>query len=416
MAAVLCTACSDSSRRYEPEPDRTSPAPHVPTPEEELGIQPPGVLDAAVAAWARNNELGDYYEESQRRLEKARSKLLDDYRVRKGMDAAPTSFTQEWLKKYREHKANDDALRLHILECYSRGEVRPLPEKIRGVFTDSTERRRRDAELVGSAPRTLSSLEANLTECSGELDRIGSLSWETRKNQEEWTSVASSLLSLSERAGTLSADASGLSARLSRLASDKPEDDGLADLDRRASRLRRDISSLSLRVSDALGVAEGQTALASFAGECRRMEEWMRTLESRNEAKASRIAQEKEWRRRVLLARKAGNGTEIASAAAALPGFRSAMEKDKADGDIARKDVKAFKKYADGAAFSRFKQSLPPGARAGADALRDGVLRAIPSGRNPASYFETVESKAFKLHDDYEEKTAITAIESAINR
>ena len=107
-SVALCVSCSESPGRGDPDMDRPRPAPHIPTPEEELGIVPPGVLDSAVAAWAKGNELGDYYEQSQRRLELARSKLLDDYRVRKGMDAPPTSFTKEWLAKYREAKSNDD--------------------------------------------------------------------------------------------------------------------------------------------------------------------------------------------------------------------------------------------------------------------------------------------------------------------
>ena len=416
VMAMALVGCSDSSSRYEPPQREQTPAPRPPTPEEELGIQPPGVLDAAVAAWAKNNELGDYYKQSQKRLEAARSKLLDDYSVRKGMEAAPTSFTKEWLSKYREYKRDDDALRLHILECYSRGSVRPLPGNLRGKFTDASERRRQDAALVSTAPASLDKIDAAIGEITAAIDGIGPLSWETRKSPGDWTSVAASLRSLSARAETLSSDATGLASRLSRIASDKPEDDNLSDLEHRSSRLRRDAESLALRVSDALGIAEGQVALASFAGECRRMEEWIQSLDARNDAKASRIAQEKEWRRRVLLARKNGNRAEISSAANALPGFRAAMARDKADGDIARKDVKAFKKYADDKAFRNFMKTLPEGARAGADTLRDGVLRSFPSVRNPAGYLETVESKAFKLHDDYEEKTALAELEAAINR
>lgn len=416
-SATLLAACSDSARREPPPPPRSpAPAPRPPTPEEELGIQPPGVLDAAVADWARNNELGDYYEQSQRRLEIARGKLIEDLRVRKGMDAAPTSFTREWLAKYNEAKANDDALRVHILECYSRGSVRSLPDNLRGRFTDASERRRQEAALVSGAPASLDEFDHECGEIATALDSIGTLSWETRKSLADWSSIASSLHALSGRAKRLSADASSLASRLSRLAAAKPEDDGVSELEGRSSRIRRDAESLNLRVSDALVIAEGQSALASFAEECQRMEDWLQTLDARNEAKASRIAEEKNWRRRVLLARKSGNHAEISSATAALPRFRVAMAQDYADGDVARRDVKTFKKYADPASFASFKKTLPVGARTGADVLRDGVLRAIPSGKNPAGFFEAVESKAFKLHDDYEEKAALAELEAALNR
>ena len=416
MLSLAITGCGDSSRHYEPPSEEPAPAPHVPTPEEELGIQPPGVLDAAVAAWAKNNELGDYYEQSQRRIELARGKLLEDYRVRKGMDAAPTSFTKEWLAKYREAKSNDDTLRLHILECYSRGAVKPLPDNLRGRFTDASERRRQNANLVATAPASLDGFECDCDSIESALDGIGPLSWETRKSLQDWSSLAATLGDLSNRAKRLASDAEGLSSRISRLASEKPDDDGLSDLERRASRLRRRSDSLSLRVSDALGIAEGQTALSSFAEECRRMDGWIRSLDSRNDAKAARIAQEKDWKRRVMLARKSGNRAEISAAASALGGYRSAMARDKADGDVARKDVRAFKKYADAKSFRRFKTTLPEGARAGADTLLDGVLRSVPSGRNPEGFFEVLESKAFKLHDDFEEKTALSELEAAINR
>lgn len=416
-SVALCVSCSESAGRHEPDMDRPHPAPRIPTPEEELGIVPPGVLDSAVAAWAKGNELGDYYEQSQRRLELARSKLLDDYRVRKGMDAPPTSFTKEWLAKYREAKSNDDGLRLHILECYSRGVVRPLPDNLRGRFADSSERRRQDAELAGTAPSTLDAMERTQREIVSAMNAIGPLSWEMQKALSEWQTIASRLTGLAERAKTLSSEANGLSERLSRLASAKPEDDGLAELERRASRLRRDVEALSLRVGDAQGIAEGQTALASFAAECRRMSGWMHSLEARCTAKAARIAQEKEWRRRVLIARKNGNRTEIVSAASALAGFRTAMAQDKADGDIARKDVKSFKRYADDAQFRQFKRlELPEGARAGADALRNSILRAIPAGRSTTGFLEVLESKAFQLHDDYEEKTLLAELEAAVNR
>lgn len=416
LSSAVLAGCSDSSPRYEPPPKKEEPAPRTPTPEEELGIAPPGVLDAAVAAWAKDNELGDYYAQSQQRLEDARSKLLDDYRVRKGMAAAPTSFTKEWLAKYRERKQDDDALRLHILECYSRGAVHPLPAAIRGKFIDASERRRQDAELTAAAPDTLDQHEATLRQISAALDSIGTLTWETRKGPAEWTEATAALRLLSGKAQNLSADASGLSSRLSRLASAKPDDYALSDLERRASRLRRDSESLALRVSDALGIAEGQAALADFAEECRRMEAWIRTLDGRTEAKAARIAEEKEWRRRVVHARKNGNHAEISAAAAALARYRAAMSQDKADGDIACRDVRAFKQYADDKSFRRFKLTLPEGARDGADTLRESLLRAIPSGRNPAGFFDTVESNAFKLHDDYEEKTALSELETAINR
>lgn len=414
---ALCASCSESSGRHEPDMDRPQPAPHIPTPEEELGIVPPGVLDSAVAAWAKGNELGDYYEQSQRRLELARSKLLDDYRVRKGMDAPPTSFTKEWIAKYREAKSDDDGLRLHILECYSRGVVRPLPDNLRGRFADSSERRRRDSELASAAPSSLDAMERTQREIASAMNAIGTLSWEMQKALSEWQALATKLAGLAERAKTLSAEANGLSERLSRLASAKPEDDGLAALERRSSRLRRDVETLALRVGDAQGIAEGQTALASFAAECRRMSGWMRSLDARCAAKAARIAQEQEWRRRVLIARKNGNRAEIAAAVSALSGFRSVMAQDKADGDAARKDVMAFKRYADDAQFRKFKRmELPEGARAGADALREGVFRAIPAGRTATGFLEVLESKAFKLHDDYEEKTAIAEIEGVINR
>ena len=93
------------------------------------------------------------------------------------------------------------------------------------------------------------------------------------------------------------------------------------------------------------------------------------------------------------------------------------MARDKADGDVARKDVNAFKRYADDGQFNKFKRTeLPEGARAGADALRDGVFRSIPAGRNVTGFWEVLESKAFKLHDDYEEKTALAELEAAVNR
>lgn len=418
MALALCASCScsDSSGHREP-PKKTASAPYILTPEEELGIEPPGVLDAAVAAWAKNNELGSFYEQSQRRLETARGKLLEDWRVRKGMDAPPTSFTREWLAAYRDAKDHDDALRLHILECYSRGVVRPLPASLRGVFADPIEIRRQEAELAASAPSSLDSMERTHREISAALDAVGSVSWETQKDLPAWQALAAQLGGLSARARDLASGAEGISSRLSDLASAKPEDDNLSDLERRAARICRDAASLSLRISDAQGIAGGQTALASFAEECRRMEGWMQSLDARTDAKSARIAQEQEWRRRVIQARKAGNHAEIAAAAAALDGFRAAMARDKADGDAARQDVKAFKRYADDASFRKFTRlELPEGARPGADVLRGSVLRSVPAGRKPSAFFDLLETRAFKLHDDFEEKKALSELEAAINR
>lgn len=417
MALVLCVccSCSDSSGYRDPPPE--APAPRVLTPEEELGIEPPGVLDAAVAAWAKKNELGDYYEQSQRRLEKARGKLLDDYRVRKGMAEPPTTFTKEWLAKYREEKMQDDALRRHILECYSRGVVRPLPEGLLGVFSGPGERRLQAAKLADSAPSSLDAMEETHREIASALDAIGFLSWETEKDLPEWQSLAARLGGLSGRAQRLAADAEGLSSRIADLAAGVPEDGNLSGLERRASSVRRDTESLSLRVSGMLGIAEGQMALAAFAEECRRVEGWMRTLDGRTAAKGSRIGQERAWRGRVVQARKTGNRAEIAAAASALGGFRTAMARDKADGDAAQKDIESFKRCIDDSSFRKFKRvELPEKARAGADVLRAGVLRAIPEGRKPAGFFDVLETKAFELRDDYEEKAALAELEAAINR
>lgn len=413
----LCVACSDATGIREASPKEPVAAVRAPTPEEELGIEQPGVLDAAVAAWAKNNELGEYYEESQRRLEQTRGKLLDDYRVRKGMNAEPTTYTKEWLAQYLVVKKQDDELRLHILECYSRGTMRPLPDQLRRIFSDTGERRRADSGLVSSAPSQLAGLDAARRELDARMGKIGFLSWNMQKDLAEWQSLAETLAELSDRIQRLTSEAVGLSSRLSRLASDKPEDDGVAKLERQASTVCRDVQSLALRISDALGIAEGQTALSGFAEECLRMEGWMRSLDGRIAAKATRIAAEKECRRRVMLARKSDNRAEIAAVSSELVGFHAAMAQDKSDGDVAQKDVKAFKRYADENAFLRFKQNeLPAAASDGADTLRERVLQSIPGGRNPAGYFENLESKAFKLRDDYEEKTVLAELEAAISR
>ena len=137
IAGLACftaiAGCGDSEPRYRQQPTPSQPEQkprRPPTPEEVLGIEMPGKLAASVEAWAGSNELGDYFRQSRERLSRLHAQLIEDYNVRKESDLEATDFTRETLRKYREAFDADSTLRRFMVECYSRKEVRPLPQTI----------------------------------------------------------------------------------------------------------------------------------------------------------------------------------------------------------------------------------------------------------------------------------------------
>ena len=395
LALTLLAGCGDFPSRSR-----------VQTPEEAMGLNLPTPLAASVENWIEHTDLGEAWAQAKENVSDLRARLVADWNARQESQVGETEASRKLRKDYDRWLAIHDELKAFILDCHASNRLQGVPEGLAKYFKDWSALRR---ALLHDAPAELAAIDEALTALRTEFTALNA---STESVEPRFKAMGA----LASRANSCAASAEVLQSNAGMIAGHFVKDEDVAALASRAADTAAEAKDFSAKVSAALAVVEGQKALSSFAEECRRMNEWIRSLDSRNAAKDARIAQEKEWRRRVILARKSGNRAEISSAANALSGFRAAMAQDKADGRLAQKDVKAFKQYIDAKTFRSFRQTLPDGARAGADTLIEGVRRSLPNDCKPESFFVALETKASKLHDDYEEKTAISELEAAIYR
>ena len=421
LVAIL--GCGDSEPRHRQEPAQNRPAPkpkRPPTPEEVLGIERPGKLAASVEAWAGSNELGDYFRQSRERLARLHAQLIEDYNVRKESELAPTDFTRETLRKYREAFDADSTLRQFMVECYSRKEVRPLPKTIARLFTTAIEDRGEIRANLKDAPAEIGRLTTELVALKGELDDAGTATWSQEKELRIWRDLQIRVGDISSRANKASAQASALAANMAKAmrASGGAEDvDALND---KAEQLKSDWSGFASRVSRQLEIVNGQMQLTKFADDCKAMAEGVTSVPAALAKKKARQAEIRDIISRITSSRTRGyadlNG--LSQQASAIK-FRSRSEGEK-EAELGKRVQKLagnYERVFGSSAIYRLKRDLPePSAQARIDADLAAFKRAanIPAGSDPAGFFAGIESKAYQLSDRMEEDSLLKRMDDTL--
>ena len=427
VASLMCLAaiagCGDSGPRGYQQPAQNQPAQkpkRPPTPEEALGIETPGKLAASVEAWAGSNELGDYFRQSRERLSRLHAQLIEDYNVRKESELEATDFTRETLRKYREAFDADSTLRRFMVECYSRKEVRPLPQTISRWFTTASEDRGEVREHIRSAPAEIERLNAEISALRSEMEAVGTATWSQEKELRIWRDSQIRVSDISSRANKASALASALAANMSKAlrASGGAEDvDALND---KAEQLKSDWSGFASRVSRQLEIVNGQMLLTKFADDCKAMSEGVTAVPAALAKKKARQAEIKELISRITSSRTRGysdlNG--LAQHAAAIKTrSRSEGEKEAEIGKRVQKLAGNYEHVFGSSAIYRPKRGLPePSAQARIDADLAALNRAanIPAGSDPAGFFAGIESKAYQLADRMVEESMIKRMDDTL--
>ena len=427
IAGLVCLAaiagCGDSESRYRQQPTQNQPTPkpkRPPTPEEVLGIERPGKLAASVEAWAGSNELGDYFRQSRDRLANLHAQLIEDYNVRKESELAPTDFTRETLRKYREAFEADSTLRQFIVECYSRKEVRPLPKTIARLFTTAVEDRGEVRANIKDAPDEIARLMSELGALKTEMAAAGTSTWSQEKELCVWRDLQVRVGDISSRANKASAQASALAANMAKAvrASGGAEDvDRLGD---ETEQLKADWSSFASRVSRQLEIVNGQVLLTKFAEDCKAMAEGMTAVPSALAKKKARQAEIKDLISRITSSRNRGYAdlNLLAEQTAAIK-LRSQNEGEKESvlGKRVQKLAGNYERVFGSSAIYRLKRDLPePSAQARIDSDLAAFKRAtnIPSGSDPAGVFAGIESKAYQLADRMEEESMLKRLDETL--
>ena len=421
IASVI--GCGDSDSRYRQQPTQSQPAPkpkRPPTPEEVLGIERPGKLAASVEAWAGSNELGDYFKQSRDRLANLHAQLIEDYKVRKESELAPTDFTRETLRKYREAFEADSTLRQFMVECYSRKEVRPLPKTIARLFTTAVEDRGEVRASIKDAPAEIARLAAELGALKAEMAAAGTSTWAQEKELRVWRDLQVRVGDVSSRANKASAQASALAANMAKAvrASGGAEDvDRLGD---EAEQLKTDWSSFASRASRQLEIVNGQVLLTKFADDCKDMAEGMTAVPTALAKKKARQSEIKDLISRITSSRNRGYSdlNLLAEQAAAIKlRSRNEGEKEAELGKRVQKLAGNYERVFGSSAIYRLKRDLPePSAQARIDSDLAVFKRAanIPPGSDPAGVFAGIESKAYQLADRMEEESMLKRLDETL--
>ena len=421
-----CSCGSEPRNRPRPQPVQNQPAPEPPppppppTPEEELGIEPPGKLAASVEAWAASNELGEYFKQSRERLSRLHARLIEDYNVRKESELAPTDFTHETLRKYREAFDADSELRQFMVECYSRKEPRPLPKTIASCFATAADVREEVRKTLLEAPPEIERLSDELAALDAKMKSAGISTWLQEKELKDWRDLQIKVDYIASRAARANASAAALAANLAKALRASRGAEEVKALNDKAEQLKADLASFAARASQQREIVNGQILITEFAASCKEMADGVTAVPVAFARKKARQAEIKELVGRITTSRARGYSdlNDLAQQTAAVKSrSRSEGEKEAELGRRVQKLAGNYERVFGSSAIYRLKQSLPePSARARIDAEIQSFKRAIHlrEGADPAGVLADIESKAYQLADRMEEEAMLKRLDETL--
>ncbi|MBR5625049.1 hypothetical protein IKW72_08650 [bacterium] len=418
---VVFIICGCNNSQFDaPENPSQSISEREKTPDEILGLKEPGRLAASVEAWAKSNELGDYFRQSRDRLAKLRAQLIEDYKVRTESDLEPTSFTRETLGKYNETYDVDAALVKFMVECYSRKEVRPLPQNISRHFTTAMEDRGKMREIIKEAPNTISRLENELETFKLEVSNIGSFSWSQEKELNDWKEIQQKINDVFSRSGKANSQAAALLANLEK-ATENDMSEQTYNLRDQADHLKSDLSSFYNHITQQLEIVNGQILLTSFSDNCKAIIEGTKSVPIALDNKKKRMAEIKELISQLTSSRSRGY-SDLASLDQQAASLKSRSQKEGQDeislGNRIQKLARNYQNVFGSSAIYRLKKELPEeSACAQIDTCLANFKRSINASPNAdlSSAFTNLESKAYQLSDRMEEEALLKRMDETLN-
>ena len=427
LASLMCLAaiagCGDSGSRGYQQSTQNQPAQkpkRPPTPEEALGIEMPGKLAASVEAWAGSNELGDYFRQSRERLSRLHAQLIEDYNVRKESELEATDFTRETLRKYREAFDADSTLRRFMVECYSRKEVRPLPQTISRWFTTASEDRGELREHIKNAPAEIERLNAELASLKSEMESAGISTWSQEKELRIWRDLQIRVGDISARANKASASASALAANMAKAVRTSGGAEDVDSLNDKAEQLKTDFASFAARAAQQLEIVNGQMLITEFAANCKDMADGWIAVPAALAKKKARQSEIKELISRITSSRTRGYSdlNMLAQQTAAMKSrSRNEGDQEATLGKRVQKLAGNYERVFGSSAIYRLKRALPvSSAQARIDTELQSFKRAInlPQGTDPAGAFAGIESKAYQLADRMEEESMLKRLDDTL--
>ena len=427
IASLACLAaiagCGDSGSRSYQQPAQNQQAQkpkRPPTPEEALGIETPGKLAASVEAWAASNELGDYFRQSRERLSHLHAQLIEDYNVRRESELEATDFTRETLRKYHEAFDADSTLRRFMVECYSRKEVRPLPQTISRWFTTESEARGEVREHIRNAPSEIERLNAELASLKSEMESAGIATWSQEKELRIWRDLQIRVGDISARANKASASASALSANMAKAVRSSGGAEDVDSLNDKAEQLKTDFASFAARAAQQLEIVNGQMLITEFANNCKDMADGCVAVPAALAKKKARQAEIKELISRITSSRTRGYSdlNMLAQQTAAMKSrSRSEGAEEATLGKRVQKLAGNYERVFGSSAIYRLKRALPvSSAQARIDTELQSFKRAInlPQDADPAGAFAGIESKAYQLADRMEEEAMLKRLDETL--
>lgn len=421
VPVMAFSGCGDPSPRPAPAPVAPPPKPkRPPTVEEQLGIEKPGKLAPSVEAWANANELGDYYRQSRNELSKLHAQLIEDFKVRKESDVAPTMATYEMLRKYKEAFEADAILRTFMVECYSRKEVAPLPQTIAHKFSTPGQEREKVRTIVKEAPQKIAQIKGELTGTDSELVNVGEVTWSQEKEVANWRDLQTRLGDLSRRATKVRASASSLAVELAEAARALSENPVVEAFSDEAETLKHKSESLVSRLDKQLKIVNGQMAVTKFADDCKAMLDGFTSVPALFAKKNARMAEIRELTGQIVRSQTTGfsNLNALATQAEALKA-RSQQEgvNEVSVGKRVQKLAGDYERTFGAAAIYQLKREvIEPAAQARIEVELSSFRSRInlKPGADPSGTFAQLEVKSYQLADRMDEDALLKRMDETL--
>ena len=415
--------CGNSGSQGRPQSGRLSQGnedPELLNAEMDLGIQRPGKLAASVEVWAKSNDLGDYFEQSRDRLARLHAELIEDYNVRKESDLEPTDYTREMLRKYHEVFEVDMKLRQFMVECYSRKEVRPLPQAISRWFKTASEIQEEIRESIRRAPAEIGSLQGELVKIKAELDETGTSTWQQERDVRAWRELQIRMGTISTWASTARTRASTLAVNMAKAVRAGDVSNDVQALQSRAEQLNSEMSSLAHHASKQLEIINGQMLVTEFFANCKTMVDAFSSVPFALDRRKRRQTSIKEVTNNVNSSRSRGYADLsmlVQQAAELRSRSRSELEPEAELGDRVQMAARSYDRLFSSLGISKLKKAVPNAPlQARIDNELQSVMHAanLSPGGNLSGAFYRIKGQAQQLSDRRGESSLLARMDNAL--
>ncbi len=382
------------------------------TPEEAMEMELATPLSAAAEHWIDGTDVGDAWAQAKENVADLRARLVADWKSRLESHVGDTPASLAMRKEYDRWLAVHEELKMFIVDCQARGQVRQLPAELARNFKDWGKLRR---DLLRDAPGALDSLEADFESMRNEF---AALKARDVTDTERLTAVEA----LAVRFAARRAEAEGLFAEAEELDHHYVTDDAMAGVTERAEEIAADAKRLGGKIDAMRAELHDGEALRSFEAKALAFADGVKRLDSLAAGKAEREGAVRALTVEMVEDIRAKEFSRLAEYRGRLAGLKAASEGARGDELACARAVKEVAKNFAGTLGAKAVRAMSHELASEASTARlEALSKAVEAeaarhGKTLDGALLSLQTAAFKLEDGGGEREAFAEAEKRLAR